>query len=49
MGSGGLSQQVHDEFLKKINRDGYVKAFELEVLSKRRGEDLDLLQCARQA
>jgi PAS domain S-box-containing protein len=29
-----VSQQVHEEFLKKINRDGYVKAFELEVLRK---------------
>jgi PAS domain S-box-containing protein len=29
-----VSQQIHSEFLRKINKDGYVKAFELEVLRK---------------
>jgi PAS domain S-box-containing protein len=32
--ASAVSQQIHGEFLKMINRDGYVKAFELEVLRK---------------
>jgi PAS domain S-box-containing protein len=29
-----VSQQIHAEFLRKINTDGYVKAFELQVIRK---------------
>ncbi|WP_158787941.1 MHYT domain-containing protein [Granulicella sp. L46] len=32
--ASAVSQQIHGEFLKMINRDGYVKAFELEVLRR---------------